>query len=313
MKIYTISTQILLDNLGLGVLNADENGFQKSVVSQNTDYISSDCIRAAIVDTIRNNNELDENKNDTIVSFADGRNDNIGIDIASDLFGMMRTVGKQDDTDDGKGYSIKRNSLVLVPNVLSLTKRDETNNFGTRRKVNTEKITDKSENKEQMIMNKTYSYNNEFLIPISLNCAKIGVQEIPIYEKRFYVNTEYKSYITPEERKRRVLLFLSSIMNITGFANQSRSAIDTTPSYFSILFTPTQKSIITIDKNNVDKYYDSIELAKKVNGSVYIEGGINPITKEKLELSVTDAYLKALDFINENEIYTFTDEVSKFE
>lgn len=297
MKIKSVVASIAMDKVKMSALNCDENGVQKCITNLNKDFISGNKLRFCILNTIK---ELNNEFNGTLVANSDGRSKNIAVDIASDLGGFMITGEKI--------YANKRVSPLYVGHAISKNASDSIANLWVKFKNNPLDASenDESKNRGQNINTKNYTYENSFMINTALICDQVSSFTFPIYENGEHINYNKFSVCSLEERKRRIKLYLHSLIELNGFANQARAAVDSTPSYVYFIFSEDFHGIKNKDEYSDKEWNDMISYFQS-KGDVFIEGGAN------CDISVFEALTKALIFVDDNTISSEDNQILTFE
>ena len=131
------------------------------------------------------------------------------------------------------------------------------------------------------------------------------------YDGNFHVKTVAHKFANESERKRRARIFLEATRFLNDYANQARNEVCGEPQKVFIVFDPKLG-------RKASRYFKASETERKRikeelndRGAVFFYGDD---TDEKTD-SVLTAYKKAMQFLNENELYTCfpEDKVEKFD
>ena len=251
-------------------------------------YISGQMQRHVLFSAIDRLNA--EDGGSTYVANGDGVSTNIERDLRSDLGGFL-------DTRKGD-YSGRRTApLTATPAVAR-----DTSSVGRDLLVRLKNDSNEGDTKKQALATNEYSQEDMMVMNFHLDVGAIGLTKAFRYENEYHVATDYQLHITPEEKQRRVELFLEATRTMNDFANQARHAVSGEP----------QQVLIVLDNRHSRKairYFTSTSDKEKANiikeldnrNALYFLGDD---TGEITEDSVDDAYTEALEAIKEHSLYS---------
>lgn len=306
MKIRNLSI-ILGYEFNNSILNCGEDGEQKRTADGKRDILSGNNIKARIARTIAQMLDGHRLSDGSLVkcTCGDARDENIRIDIGSDLFGCMITA------ENSNAIVRKSPSRFATSQSLNPVKRN--NNLTTRQGVSNDSEKNTSENKGQMLVSKEYSEKSHFFESITLDCSIISQVELSTYKKgtteskiRFKLNDE-------EEIKYRIKLFLDSLSNITEYANATSYAQSIRPVYVLVCFNDKPR-IEPVEVNNIKTF--ARQRNQLIKNLTCFEGGIDLLSeyeeyqefaRKDIKLDEFDVFGEAYKFINDNEIYDESD------
>ena len=251
-------------------------------------YISGQMQRHVLFSAIDRLNA--EDGGNTYVANGDGVSTDIERDLRSDLGGFL-------DTRKGD-YSGRRTApLTATPAVAR-----DTSSVGRDLLVRLKNDSNEGDTKKQALATNEYSQEDTMVMNFHLDVGAIGLTKAFRYENEYHVATDYQIHITPEEKQRRVELFLEATRTMNDFANQARHAVSGEP----------QQVLIVLDNRHSRKairYFTSTLEKEKANiikeldnrNALYFLGDD---TGKITEDSVDDAYTKALTALKEHNLYS---------
>ncbi len=250
-------------------------------------YISGQMQRHVLFSAI---DRLNENSNDTYVANGDGVSTDIEKDLRSDLGGFL-------DTNKGD-YSGRRTAPLTATPAVAL----KTSSVGRDLLVRLKNDSTGEDTKKQALATNEYSQEDKMVMNFHLDVGAVGVTKEYSYEKEYHVATNYRFHITPEEKKRRVNLFLEATRTMNDFANQARHAVSGEP----------QQVLIVLDNRHSRKairYFASASGKEKDNIIAELENRsalyfLGDDTGELTERSVDTAYTEALTTLQEHTLYS---------
>lgn len=191
-------------------------------------YISGQMQRHVLFSAIDRLNEADPNRGKTYVANGDGLSTNIALDIRSDLGGFL-------DTNKGD-YSGRRTAPVSATPAVALHESSVGRDLLVRLKMNE----DTDSKKKQALATNEFSEKDEMVMNFHLDVGAVGVTKKYAYDNEYHVGTTYTNYITNDEHKRRVKLFLEATQAMNDYANQARNAVSGEPSRVLIVLDQRQ-------------------------------------------------------------------------
>lgn len=258
-------------------------------------YISGQMQRHVLFSAIDRLNRDDENKGDTFVSNGDGVSNKIESDIRADMGGFMHP---------SKGdYSGRRTAPLTVTPAVALGPSEVGRDLLIRIKQNPEES-----DKKQALATREYSEFDLMHMNFFLDIGSLGISKAFKYENEFHIDTKFFKHTTEEERRRRVNLFIEATRSMNDYANQARNAISGEPQKVLIVFDEklSRKAVRYFTANETEKANILLEL--KSRGATYFLGD-----DSEGNVSVLEAYNKALDFINDKTNNTLYDPSEKGE
>lgn len=249
-------------------------------------YVSGQMQRHVLFSAIDRLNHSDTNRGDTFVSNGDGVTNQIENDLRADMGGFMHPA---------KGdYSGRRTAPLSVTPAVALNESEVGRDLLMRLKVNTSG----TDSNEQAIATREYSQCDLMHMNFFLDITTLSISKGYHYENSFCVETVYHKHAIEAERKRRAALFLKATRLMNDYANQARNAVCGEPQQVLIVFDSelgrkASRYFVAedIERNNILKELDA-------RGAVYFVGD------DRTEDSVLKAYTEALNFLNENKLYT---------
>ena len=248
-------------------------------------YISGQMQRQALFSAIERLNVSDENKGDTYVSNGDGITTVIERDLRADLGGFLQTKKES--------YSGRRTAPLSATPAVAMNESEVGRDLLIRIKMVNET------NREQALATREFSQEDLMNMSFFIDVGAVGVRKRFRYVDELHLSTEYVKHIPTDERKRRIALALEATGSITDYANQARNAISAEP----------QQVLIVLDtrlSRKAARYFKAGETERKnilkeldARGAQYFFGD----DKSEDGNSVFDAYKKALDFLEANELF----------
>lgn len=252
-------------------------------------YISGQMQRHVLFSAIDRLNT--DSGGDTYVANGDGVSTNIAKDLRSDLGGFL-------DTNKGD-YSGRRTApFTATPAVAK-----DTSNVGRDLLVRLKNQSNEGDTKKQALATNEFSQEDVMIMNFHLDVGAVGLTKEYNYEDEYHVATTYKSHITPEEKKRRVELFLEATRTMNDYANQARHAVSGEPQQVLIVLDNrhSRKAIRYFAANTSDTEKANIIKELEKRGALFFLGDDTGKITEK---SVDDAYSGALGQLKANELYT---------
>lgn len=256
-------------------------------------YISGQMQRHVLFSAIERLNADDEQNGSTYVSNGDGVSLDISKDLRSDLGGFL-------DTNQGD-YSGRRTAPLTATPAIALQESEVGRDLLVRLKMDGQT---KGEGKKQALATNEYSQADSMLMNFHLDVGAIGLTKKYRYADEKHVATEYENHLQNDsEKMRRVKLFLEATSSMTDYANQARNAVSGEP----------QKVLIVLDNRHSRKairyFAPQTKVTEKENilkeltsrGAKYFLGDD---TGEVTETPVFEAYQKAFEALEANELYT---------
>jgi CRISPR-associated protein Cst2 len=245
-------------------------------------YVSGQMQRHVLFSAI---DRLNRENKDTFVSNGDGVSNQIEKDIRADLGGFMHPT---------KGdYSGRRTAPLTVTPAVALSQSEVGRDLLIRLKQNPEESTQK-----QALATKEFSEFDLMHMNFFLDVSTLGISKAFKYEKEFHIDTIFIKHVKEEERRRRVNLFMEATRSMNDYANQARNAVSGEPQKVLIVFDEqlSRKASRYFTANDIEKANLLKELKGK--GAEYFLGD-----DTQGEISVYDAYSKALDFFEKSSLY----------
>lgn len=252
-------------------------------------YISGQMQRHVLFSAIERLN--DENGGDTYVSNGDGVSTNITNDLRSDLGGFL-------DTNKGD-YSGRRTApFTATPAVAK-----ETSSVGRDLLVRLKTQSNEGDTKKQALATNEFSQQDLMVMNFHLDVGAVGLTKEFRYENEYHVSTTYKSHISPEEKKRRVNLFLEATRNMNDYANQARHAVSGEPQQVLIVLDNrhSRKAMRYFAATTSETERKNIIKELKNRRALYFVGDDTGKISDK---SVDDAYNEALKVLEKSDLYT---------
>ena len=247
-------------------------------------YISGQMQRHVLFSAIDRLNEFDDRKGDTFVSNGDGVTDLIEKDLRADMGGFMHPTRGD--------YSGRRTAPLSVTPAVAMSESEVGRDLLLRLKMN------KGGESDQAIATKEFSQYDLMRMNFFLDITALGISKAYKYEKEFNVKSLSYKHIPESERKRRAELFLNATRLMNDYANQARNAICGEPQQVIIVFD-------TILSRKASRYFEAGEQERKnILQELKDRNARYFIGNDRTEGSVQKAYKEALDFLNENTLYT---------
>ena len=269
-------------------------------------YISGQMQRHSLFSAIdriniddQEDNHIGENDDQyTYVSNADGITSKIECDLRADMGGFMHPIGTIG--------SIRRTSPISATPAVA----KNPSKFGNDLLVCVNNNPNEDA-KKQAIVTVEYSQEDDMRMNFFLDVTSLSIYKTYEYDGNFYVRTVAHKFANESERKRRARVFLEATRFLNDYANQARNEVCGEPQKVIIVFDPKLG-------RKASRYFKASETEQKRikeelndRGAVFFYGDD---TEEKFD-SVLTAYKKAMQFLNENELYTCfpeDDRVEKF-
>lgn len=245
-------------------------------------YVAGQMQRHVFFSALRKINNVDNERNKTFVSNADGITEDLANDLRADLGGYMHT-------EEGSQSSRRIGALsvtIAVAKEESHVKNDLINRVATNPEG------------APTIATKEFSEHDDMIMNFYLDMNTLSVTEKPRYEGGLNVKVDYETHgISKKERKRRVKLFLQATALMNDYANQSRNAVCGEPQQVIIVFD-------TIASRKASRYWEAecIErnnIIKELKG----RGAQIFIGDDKTEKSVFEAYTEAYKELENSTLY----------
>lgn len=186
-------------------------------------YISGQMQRHALFSAVERLN--DDDPKGTYVANGDGPSTKIEVDLRSDLGGYL-------DTNKGE-YSGRRTAPLTATPAVARVRSDIGRDLLVRLRQNDDA---ESEQKQALATNE-FSQRDDMAMSFHLDIGAVGVLKRYSYEKKQHIDTHYDNFITNDEHRRRVELFVEATRSMTDYANQARQATSGEP----------QKVLIVLD------------------------------------------------------------------
>lgn len=249
-------------------------------------YVSGQMQRHVLFSAIDRLNNSDDRHEDTFVSNGDGVTNQIEKDLRADMGGFMHP---------SKGdYSGRRTAPLSVTPAIALKESEVGRDLLMRLKVNT----NGSDSNDQAIATREYSQCDLMQMNFFLDITSLSISKGYTYDKSFCVGTVYHKHAKEIERKRRAELYLKATRLMNDYANQARNAVCGEPQQVLIVFDNELS-------RKASRYFvaDEIERANilkelDARGAKYFKGD------DQTENSVLKAYTEALNFLDENKLFT---------
>lgn len=247
-------------------------------------YISGQKQRHALFSSIERLNTKDANKGTTYVSNGDGVSNIIENDIRADLGGYLHT--------DKGSYSDRRTAPLTATPGTAL----ESSSIGRDLLI---RLKEDIKGDNQTLATKEYSQSDLMHMNFFLDIGSVSIRKAFHYENGTHLRTDYKKFCDEAERKRRVKLALQATGELMDYANNARNATSGEP----------QKVLIVFD-NKISRKASRYFIAEKIEQERILaeldarkaKYFIGDDTDEK-RVSVKDAYEKALEYLNTNDLY----------
>lgn len=253
-------------------------------------YISGQMQRHALFSAIDRLNEDDEQKAETYVSNSDGISTDVAKDLRSDLGGYLDT-----NKDD---YSGRRTSPLSATLAVATQESQIGRDLLVRLKTNK----DSESTRKQALATNEFSQEDLMNMNFHLDVSAVGLTKQYKYDNETHIGTTYQDHLAdqPNERNRRVKLFLESTRSITDYANQARNATTGEP----------QKVLIVLDtkmSRKASRYFTTTSSTEqeRILAEITNRGGICFLgdDTDSEAMSVDEAYQKALEAIANHQLY----------
>lgn len=220
-------------------------------------------------------------------------------DLRADMGGFMHTI-------DGIG-SVRRTSPISATPAVAI----DPSKFGNDLLVCVNNNPNEDA-KKQAIVTVEYSQEDNMRMNFFLDVTSLSIYKTYEYDGNFHVKTIAHKFANESERKRRARIFLEATRFLNDYANQARNEVCGEPQKVFIVFDPklSRKASRYFKASETEQERIKEELTDR--GAVFFYGDD---TDEKFD-SVLTAYKKAMQFLNENELYTCIpedDRVEKFD
>ncbi len=246
-------------------------------------YVSGQMQRHVLFSAIDRANRDDENKGETFVSNGDGVGNKIELDIRADMGGFMHP---------SKGdYSGRRTAPLTVTPAVALDPSEVGRDLLIRLKQNSQESDQK-----QALATREFSEIDFMHMNFFLDISTLGISKVFEYENEFHIKTKFFKHTNEAERLRRVKLFIEATRAMNDYANQARNAVSGEPQKILIIFDEklSRKAARYFTANDTEKTNILLEL--KSRDAIYFLGD-----DTAGEVSVLDAYTKALSFITDTD------------
>ena len=253
-------------------------------------YISGQMQRHVLFSAIERMNEDDPEGEGTYVANGDGTSTNIEVDLRSDLGGYLAT-----NKDD---YSGRRTAPISATPAVAQQISEVGRDLLVRLKMNE----DKDSTKKQALATNEYSESDLMQMSFHLDVSAVGITKLFEYDKEAHIGTSFEDHLSakPNERKRRVEMFLEATRSMTDYANQARNATTGEP----------QKVLIVLDNKmsrKASRYFSSTSNIEKERILLELDGR-NAVyflgdDTDADAMSVNDAYQKAFEAMETHELY----------
>lgn len=249
-------------------------------------YISGQKQRHALFSAMERLNFSDENRNGTYVSNGDGTTTVIENDLRADLGGYLDTKKES--------YSGRRTAPLTATPAVALKPSEVGRDLLIRLKVLTN-----DESKKQALATREYSQGDTMLMNFFIDIGAVSIRKDFTYENEMHLQTNYRKHTSETERNRRVKLALEATNSLTDYANNARNATSGEPQKVLIVFDTkiSRKAARFFTAEEAERQNILRELEKR--DAVYFFGDDTAIEGD----SVFDAYEKAFQFLQENELF----------
>lgn len=250
-------------------------------------YISGQKQRHALFSALDRLNRGSAEEGDTYISNGDGITTLVEKDIRADLGGFL-------DTNKGS-YSGRRTAPLTATPAVALQPSEIGRDLLIRLKVNEDKQSERS----QALATREFSQNDEMLMNFFVDVGAVSIRRRCTYEKEMHIKTEFVKHVPEVERKRRIRLALEATGVLTEYANNARNATSGEPQKVLIVFDTrlSRKASRYFTGNEIEKKNLLAELQKRE--AIWFLGDDTSETSD----AVSDAYEKALDFLDTNDLY----------
>lgn len=293
MKIKSITVTLLAPMNGHAANRGEKLLGNASSIKRLPDgrvYISGQMQRHALFSAIDRLNEDAPQKNDTYVSNSDGISTDISKDLRSDLGGYLDT-----NKDD---YSGRRTS----PTSATLATATKESQIGRDLLVRLKTNKDSESTRKQALATNEFSQSDLMNMNFHLDVSAVGVTKLYQYNNETHIGSSYQDHLenTPEERRRRVELFLEATRFMTDYANQARNATTGEP----------QQVLIVLDNKmsrKASRYFTTESAIEKerILAEITNREGICFLgdDTDTSALSVDEAYQKAFKTLADSDLY----------
>ena len=254
-------------------------------------YISGQMQRHVLFSAIERINEDDPAGEGTYVANGDGTSTNIERDLRSDLGGYLDT-----NKDD---YSGRRTAPVSATPAVAV----ETSEIGRDLLVRLKMNEDRDSGRKQALATNEFSQHDLMNMSFHLDVSAVGVTKLFEYGgNEAHLSTSYEDHLAekPNERRRRVELFLEGTRSMTDYANQARNATTGEPQkVLIVLDTKMSRKASRYFTSSSDIEKERILAELKNRNAVYFIGD----DTDALALSVDEAYQQASEALSKCELY----------
>lgn len=249
-------------------------------------YISGQMQRHVLFSAMDRLNHSDKRRGDTFVSNGDGVTNQVENDLRADMGGFMHPT---------KGdYSGRRIAPLSVTPAVAMKESEVGRDLLMRLKVNSSG----TDSNEQAIATCEYSQCDLMRMNFFLDVTALSISKGYKYEQTFCVETIYHKHAPEAERKRRAELYLKATRLMNDYANQARNAVCGEPQQVLIVFDNELGRKAT-------RYFVAGETERKnILNELDARGAKYFIGDDRTENSVLKAYIGALQFLQENTLYT---------
>jgi len=253
-------------------------------------YVSGQMQRHVLFSAIDRLNEDHPERGETYVANGDGITTEIATDLRSDLGGFL-------DTNAGD-YSGRRTAPLTATPAVATRQSAVGRDLLVRLKMDG---TDKEEGKKQALATNDFSQGDLMVMNFHLDVGAVGLVKQYRYERSQHIRTEYGVQITPEEKKRRVLLFLEATRSMNDYANQARNAVSGEPQQVLIVLDNrhSRKAIRYFTTENPKEQENIIAELKSRNALYFLGDDTGKIT----QTPVYQAYEEALKALAAHQLY----------
>lgn len=252
-------------------------------------YISGQKQRHALFSAMDRLNEDDANRKDTYVSNGDGVTTKVETDLRADLGGFLQT--------QKESYSGRRTAPLTATPAVALEESAIGRDLLIRLKVNSDE--GDNDSKKQALATREYSQSDMMRMSFFIDVSAVSIRKRFTYREKMHVETEFVKHVSEAERKRRIQLTLEATSLLTDYANNARNATSGEPQQVLIVFDTrlSRKASRYFTSSKIER--DNILKELKARGASCFIGDDTAETGD----SVAEAYVKALQFLQENDLY----------
>lgn len=251
-------------------------------------YISGQKQRHALFSAMDRLNRESEDRGETYVSNGDGVTTLVETDLRADLGGFLQT--------SKENYSGRRTAPLTATPAVALQESEVGRDLLIRLKVNPDE--NDADSRKQALATREYSQSDMMKMSFFLDIGAVSIRKRFTYRDKLHVDTEFVKHAEEDERRRRVRLALESTGSLTDYANQARNATSGEPQQVLIVFD-------TRMSRKASRYFEAQDIERAnilkeldMRGAVYFLGDDTSAGD-----SVAEAYVKALAFLDANELY----------